>query len=115
MIKIEKKTRVWSFKKNLKFTIPLVLILLFFVNKIYYRTFYTQTEARVVFSETKTVGTGGPYGVPMLEKEIEVMYVTEDGVTYTSKLIVSPKNFVQPGSLVSIKYKNSNPRKCFLD
>lgn len=106
---------IQSFKRNLKFVIPLVLILFFFVDKIYYRTFYTQTEARVVFSETKAVGTGGPYGVPMLEKEIKVMYVTEDGVTYTSKLIVSPKNFVRAGGVVSIKYKNSNPRKCFLD
>jgi hypothetical protein len=93
----------------------LVLILLFFVDKGYYRTFYTQTEARVVFSETKAVGPGGSFGVPMLVNEITVMYVTEDGVTYTSKLRVSPKDGVREGSLVSIMYKNSNPRKCFLD
>ena len=97
----------------------MVLIVLssILVDYTYYRIFYSQTDARVIFAETKTVGMGGSkFGsIPILETSIKVTYTSEDGVTYMSKPLISPDNLLREGGMVSIKYKKSNPKKCFLD
>jgi len=109
----KQKKKKWA----LRIVIPLVLILLFFADKIYYGTFYAQTEAYVILSDREIVGTGGTqFGSHAVEnKIIEIEFISEDGIKYTTRIPANSKGYISPGSSIPIKYRKSNPYKCFLN
>ncbi len=104
-------------KKNKKLYLILCIILLSVIDYAYHAIFYSRTEAMVINFESKIVGEiGTSWGAfPRTNKSLEVEFKTRDGIRCTAKLSANSKNYIRLGSTVHIRYKNSDPKKCYLD